>query len=269
MESLRIGRIGFANCTPIFRALEEDGEAGGLSFVRGVPTELNKKLREGEIDISPSSSFEYLANQELYGFLPDLSISSIGEVASVLLFSKVPLGSLGGAKVALTPASATSVALLKVILEGMKGIRPEYVPVSEGGEALLLIGDEALRAAKAGAYPFVYDLGKLWLDLTGDPFVFALWIARRDRYLEKPEAFRKLYRRLIAARQRAYRSFARYASDAEEAKWLGVEELVDYWQTISYDLTAWHLRGLENFAREAEKLGLIKKLLPLRPLDVA
>jgi chorismate dehydratase len=269
MESLRIGRIGFANCTPIFRALEEDKSAGGLSFIKGVPTELNKMLREGLIDISPSSSFEYLDNQELYGFLPDLSISSIGEVASVLLFSKVPLEKLDGARVALTPASATSVALLKVMLEGMMDIKPEYTGMDGETEAVLLIGDEALRVAKEGKWPLVYDLGKLWFDQTSTPFVFALWIARRDRFEEKPEAFVKLYRHLIAARQRAYRSFARYAADAEEAKWLGVEGLVDYWQTISYDLTAWHLRGLGIFAEEAKKLGLIEESLPLRPLGVA
>ena len=108
---LRVGRIGFANCTPLFLALEELGVAG-VEFVPGVPTELNSRLRNGEVALSPSSSVEYLQRPDLYGFLPDLSISAIGPVRSVLLFSRLPLTELDGCAVALSAASATSVISL-------------------------------------------------------------------------------------------------------------------------------------------------------------
>ena len=68
---LRVGRIDFANCTPLFRALTEDGEAP-VAYVPGLPTELNCKLRDGVVDLSPSSSVEYLHSPDCYGFLPDL-----------------------------------------------------------------------------------------------------------------------------------------------------------------------------------------------------
>ncbi|PLX43275.1 MAG: futalosine synthase [Deltaproteobacteria bacterium] len=269
MSGLKVGRIGFANCTPIFRALEEGNSLGEATFVGGVPTELNTLLRKGAIDISPSSSVEFLKHPELYGFLPDLSISAIGEVASVLLFSHRPIGELDGGRVALTPASATSVILLKVILEGFKGISPKYTEeLVDDPDALLLIGDQALKASLEGGWEYVYDLGELWFEETGQPFVFALWITRRDRFEADPARFRELYHLLIAARQRAYRSYERYALDSPESKWLGSEGLAEYWKTISYDLTTWHLAGLARFAREAAGLGLIGEgVMPL-PLDV-
>ncbi len=268
MESLRIGRIEYANSTPIFKALGESGRMGGFEIVKGVPTELSRLLFDGKIDISPTSSFEYLKNPDDYGFLPDLSISSIGEVKSVLLFSSRPLEELSGAKIHLSPDSASSVAVLRIILERMKGLAPLYVEEESGADAALLIGDRALRVAREGGWPFVYDLGALWLELTGNPFVFALWIARRDVFERKREAFSALYRLLVAARQRAYRSFAKYAACESSALGMGEEELISYWQTLSYDLTAWHLCGLGLFAAQAHSLGLIGKAPDLKPLKV-
>ena len=266
---LRVGRIDFANCTPLFRALEEGGPAREVTFVPGLPTELNRKLRSGAIDVSPSSSVEYLENPGLYGFLPDLSISSIGPVGSVLLFSRRPLHELDGRTVALSPASATSVLLLRVLLERFHGLRPRYgAAPGDGEDAALWIGDHALRLAGENRWPFVYDLGRLWFEHTGTPFVFALWICRRDAYEADPAAVRELYRRLVLARHRAYRSYAAYARESPEAGWMGESALLDYWQTISYDLTAWHLEGLRRFCEEAAAAGLLKETPSLAPLPV-
>lgn len=265
---LRVGRIGFANCTPLFLALEEGGPRPGVEYVRGVPTELNEGLRAGSVHLSPSSSVEYLQRPDLYGFLPDLSISSIGPVESVVLFSRLPLEELDGRPVGLSPASATSVALLRVLLEGRLGVRPRYVAPEDGAEAVLWIGDRALREARQGAWPRAYDLGALWHEATGTPFVFALWICRRDAFAAAPGAVRAFYRDLVRARQRAYRSYPAYARRSPEAAWLGEEALLAYWQTISYDLTAWHLEGLRLFAAEAAALGLLGRVPPLVPLPV-
>ncbi|MBI5015408.1 MAG: menaquinone biosynthesis protein [Deltaproteobacteria bacterium] len=265
---LRVGRIGFANCTPLFLALEEGDGGGPVEYVSGIPTELNRMLREGRVDLSPSSSAEYLVHPGLYGFLPDLCISSIGPVASVLLFSRVPLEALGGRTVGLSPASATSVMLLRVILERRLGLSPRYGDPSGEADAILWIGDQALAEAGSGAWPRVYDLGSLWYEWTGTPFVFALWIARRDAFQRDSEGLRAFYRRLVEARQRAYRSYPAYARRAPEAEWLGEEALLAYWQTISYDLTAWHLQGLRRFAEEAHSLGLIPSVPPLEPLAI-
>lgn len=267
MKKLTVGRIGFANCTPLFMALEEGGPLEGISLVNGVPTELNARLDEGTLDVSPSSSVAYLRNPAELGFLPDLSISSIGEVRSVLLFSRVHLGRLGGENIELTPSSATSVVLLRVLLETFAGVEPTY---GEGfpSAAKLLIGDAALAEAKKGGWEYCYDLGKLWLDATDTPFVFALWLVRRESLAGNPETVRAFYRKLVAARQLAYRNYPRYAKTAPEATWMGEEGLLEYWGTISYDLTAWHLKGLARFAREAHALGLISAVPDLKALEV-
>lgn len=265
---LRVGRIDFANCTPIFRALEEGGLAGGVTFVRGIPTELNRKLRTGTVDVSPSSSVEYLENPGLYSYLPDLSISSIGPVGSVLLFSRRPLDELGGRLVAVSPASATSVLLLRILLERFRGLRPTYGAPGGGEEAVLWIGDHALQLAAQQRWPFVYDLGSLWFEETGTPFVFALWICRREAFQSDPAAVRDLYRGLLLARHRAYRSYTTYARESPEARWLGETALLAYWQTISYDLTEWHRVGLRRFCEEASAAGLLRGNPPLEPLPV-
>ncbi|MDF1553100.1 MAG: menaquinone biosynthesis protein [Deferrisomatales bacterium] len=264
---LRVGHIGFANCTPLFLALEELGVTG-VEYVTGVPTDLNRRLRCGEVDLSPSSSIEYLQHPDLYGFLPDLSISSIGAVRSVLLFSRVPLTGLGGRRVALSAASGTSVQLLRVLLETHRGITPQYVQEAEGADAVLWIGDRALRQARDGGWPHVYDLGELWFETTGTPFVFALWICRRDAWQADPAGIRQFYRTLVRAQQLAYRSYPAFAARCAEAEWLGEGALLEYWQTISYDLTAWHLRGLRRFAEELVGLGVLGAVPDLAPLAV-
>jgi chorismate dehydratase len=225
-------------------------------------------LVEGTVDLSPSSSAALLRNPGQLGFLPDLSISSIGDVGSVLLFSKLPLARLGGANVGLSPASATSVLLLRILLESHAGVKPHYGKPSDDSDAVLWIGDRALRERREGRWPHVYDLGSLWLDATDTPFVFALWIARRESFERDPEGFRLFYRRLVAARQCAYRSYPRYAQTAPEAAWMGERDLLDYWGGISYDLTAWHMAGLRRYAEEAVKLGEIPAVPDLRPLHV-
>ena len=83
---LKIGQIDYANCTPLFHVLREQFPCSGYEFVAGVPAELNRLLLSGEIDVCPSSSIEYAYHPELYTILPQLSISSIGAVASVLLW---------------------------------------------------------------------------------------------------------------------------------------------------------------------------------------
>jgi len=264
---LRIGRIDFANVTPLFLALEHGGVAG-VEYVRGIPTELNRKLRTGAVDLSPSSSIEYLRHPNLYGFLPDLSISSIGPVESVILFSRHAIEELDGRTVALSPASATSVVLLRVLLESHLGLRPVYSESEEGAEAVLRIGDQALREARSGVWPRAYDLGTLWFEKTRTPFVFALWICRRDAFENRRSAVRDFYRSLVRARHLAYRSYPAYARQSREAEWMGVEELLSYWQTISYDLTAWHREGLRRFAEEARSLGEIEVVPPLAAIAV-
>src|SRR5947207_15168144 len=137
--------------------------------VSGVPTDLNRALLAGECDLAPISSIEYARHAERLRILPRLCVSSQGAVESIQLVSKTPLERVR--TVAVTPESATSVVLTKVLLP-----EAEHVPLGEEADATLLIGDAALKSAFEDPTPH-YDLGRLWRDRTGLPMVFAVWAA--------------------------------------------------------------------------------------------
>ncbi len=264
--NLALGHIAYINCAPFFHYLPQCGFTGRI--VRGVPSELNRLLSEGEIDVSPSSSFEYARNWRDYLLLPELSISSCGEVKSVLLFSDRPIENLEGADVALTGDSATSINLLQVIFREFYGLRkyrcqvptcPVEEVVASGGTALL-IGDRALREAQRGRANFVYDLGGLWLQHTGLPFVFALWILRREAALDKSEMVRALQRQLNCSRDMAFTSLAQLAAQTPECSWMGEAGLVDYWNCMSYELGFAHLEGLKIYFQLCVRHGLLEEM---------
>jgi len=262
--AIKIGEIEYANCTPIFTALKKEFDCGNYSFVREVPSTLNAMLSRGEVDISPSSSIEYGKSFAKYLLMPDISISSIGPVKSVFLFSRTPVENLHKKAISLTTESDTSVNLLKIILAKKYGLHNEFqrtsLPLKEALEfhdGMLLIGDAALKASLTEHPFYVYDLGQEWYEFTGFPFVFALWIVRRDAVAEKYTDMLALKDNLLSAKNLAYRSYESIALDSREREWMSLSRLVDYWNTISYDLTAAHIKGLETFYRYAFEMGLI------------
>lgn len=251
--SLIVGHIKYINCAPFFHYLPECGFDG--TIVDGVPAHLNHLLATGGVDVSPSSSFEYARNWREYLLLPDLSISACGPVRSVLLFSGRPIETLGGSDIALTGDSATSVNLLKIILGEFYDLRdcryavpegPIEAVIAEGGSALL-IGDRALRAAQQKAAPYIYDLAELWLQHTGLPFVFALWILRRQASREKAEDVSTLHEQLKCSREWAFASLETLAKATPEREWMGEVGLIDYWNCMSYALDEVHLEGLRFY----------------------
>src|SRR5512135_2097525 len=111
--------------------LDKEADCSRYEFVEGVPSFLNKEIREGRIDVSPSSSIEYLRNADRYDLIEGHSISSIGPVGSVFLFSRRPIEELAGATVATSSQSETSVALLRIILKKFLGVECAFTPTSD------------------------------------------------------------------------------------------------------------------------------------------
>ena len=126
-------------------------------------------LLDGEIDIAPIPSIEYARNADRLRILPRLCVSSEGAVDSIQLVTRLPFGQVRS--VAVTPESATSVVLVRILLP-----KAEIVPLGMEADAKLLIGDAALRSAFEDPTPH-FDLGRLWLERTGLPMVFAVWAA--------------------------------------------------------------------------------------------
>ncbi|RME67407.1 MAG: hypothetical protein D6778_03320, partial [Nitrospirae bacterium] len=149
-QGLRIGKIPYLNLFPIFYYLENH-LSEDIDFIEGPPTEVNTLLREGSIDVSPSSSVVYLLNKDEIEFIPGHSISSLGPVMSILFVTKRPLREINST-VALSPYSETSNLLLKVILNRFYNLRPCYTTPRtqdlsslETSEGALFIGDDALK----------------------------------------------------------------------------------------------------------------------------
>src|SRR5438067_12982568 len=124
---IRLGRLAYAHMAPVFFRVGIEYEE-----ITGVPTELNRRLIAGELDTAPISSIEYARHADTLRLLPRLCVSSEGAVDSIQLVSKLPLDSIR--TVAVTPESATSVVLTKVLLPDA-----EHVPLGEDAEAKLLI----------------------------------------------------------------------------------------------------------------------------------
>ncbi len=184
----------------------------------------------------------------------------------MLLFAPGPISSLAGQEIAITGESATSINLLKILLLEFCGIDnftfavPD-VPVEEciySGQPALLIGDRALAAAVNCPEHFqTIDLGALWYHFTGMPFVFALWILRKETVEKYPEMIRDLAEKLKASRKKAFENLAEMASQLSDEKAFPEKRLEDYWQGMSYDLTDGHIEGLKLFFFLCHKYDLL------------
>ncbi len=281
-KKLVVGRISYANVFPIFYVLDHEFDCSEYTFVEGVPSRLNRMLREGEVDISPSSSIEYLRNPGRYRIISNHSISSSGPVGSILLFSHKPVEELEGAVVFASSQSETSIALLKIVLRRFYGlsVTVESVPdpmQSGTGGAAFFIGDDALRQqgiwnkqqaigksrqkvlkqqeaiSERAGYPFVYDLGEIWYRQTGLPFVFALWIVRND-IPDKKGLLDKFTRDIDRAKETALRKLPEIARYAPIRSFMTEEEILMYWKKLDYELSAEHRKGLALFDQYRKEL---------------
>ncbi len=271
---LRVGKIPFLNLLPIFRALETRFPTEHVRFVSGHPSELNRRLRSGKLDIAPSSSIEYGKFPERYLLCPDISISSRSKVMSVLLFSHRPVGDLPGDPIAVTSGSDTSIVLLEILLREFLRKPNRLVRTSlSASEALirhpayLAIGDEAIRASLKGVAQHVTDLGEWWHRETGTPFVFALWIVSRDSLRKRGTGLRRFARTLAEAKKAAREEIDRENGVPSGPEWIPRDFLSEYWRNLSYDLSQ-EIEGLERFFLLARKIGRIPEPPPLRFLDL-
>lgn len=256
---IRLGHIDYSNCIPV-HALLLDAPPRGIRLVRGVPAELNRALAAGEIDVAPCSSIEYARHADEYRILPGHVIGSNGPVGSILLESTVPPARLDGLSVAVPTASATSVVLLRVLLELRLRVRPQLVwfeqdtgddPLTRGAAAVLRIGDAALGRSVSAGRPAI-DLGVEWTAWTGLPFAFAVWQVRRDA----DEAGIQQLIHLLDQSRDYFTTHARELA-ARHAPTFGMsaDALMSYWAALSFDLDEPMTRGLLHFYRLAAELG--------------
>lgn len=238
---MRIGRPTFTNCDPLYFAFEQ-----GLltfpeaTFVSGTPTALNQKMAAGELDAGPISSIEYARHPGKYYLLPFPCLAATGEVKSITLFSKHPYDQLDGKRLAVTASSATSTALLHILLDYYLGQTVTLVPTPPNlpemlaqYDGALLIGDEALTAPK-NAVPYIYDLGKWWQEYTHAPMVYAVWVVRQAFAKQSPKQVERLSETFQQAHHIAQEEKDALLQSSAQKTRLSPEVLRPYFETIDY-----------------------------------
>lgn len=253
-DRLRIGAVPYLNAKPLIAWFESPECDVDAELVYAVPSALAGMLREGGLDVAMVSSFEMLRAPGLR-IVPDVSIGADGAVKSVRLFSREPYDRIR--TVAMDTSSLTSVALARVVLAELYGVRPECKPhapvldaMLEACDAALLIGDLRLFETPAR---FVLDLGAAWKELTGLPFVYAGWLAPVDG------RGGELDRALLRARQWGEARLDELSVIWAERMALPLDAVRDYFHHVMrYDLDAAGLQGLGEFRRRCAANGLLQ-----------
>jgi len=195
--------------------------------------------------------------------VPDVAVASKFRVRSVILASKVPIET--ARRVALDSSSRTSQALVRILFERRYKARPEFIqrapnPVTacanmfEDCDAALVIGDPAMRLeADHDAHLKVYDLATEWRDLTGLPFVFAVWAVREGARID-PEVFLQAKEEGLARREQI-------AEEYQPVLRLPKHELLDYLvNNVNYDLDEENKAGMAKYFEFARELRQAKAL---------
>ena len=256
---MRVGRIPYVNCYPVYGAVDRGVVTLEATLVDGTPSELNARIARGELDVSVVSAVEYARASNRYVLLPDLAVSCDGPVRSVMLFSRHRAEHLGGRQVLVSRSSMTSVALLELLFENVWRCAPRFVPGDaeisdvrefdrEEHDARLVIGDAALLlgagTSEAPRYPHVYDLGAMWKEWTGLPFVFAVWVALRSTPVKAALA---VHAALIESRDWGLSHLHELARQASANTGVAEARCVEYLTGLDYGLSYPHLAGLTTF----------------------
>ena len=268
-NSISIGLINFTNCLPINYTMEK-WALDDIILSWGHPVLINQLMKEGQVQVAPISAFEYLMNKDDYILIKEACITSDAECGSVILFSNHKLEDLEGKTIALPHDSATSINMLKIILnekgiplENINFIQHQYeTPLKEAlgkeFDAVLYIGDNALVSRIKHKDKFYqYDLGKLWKDLTGLPPVFGAWVAKADWAATHKDDFDRLkflINEAVEAGLGIY--FNEVTQKAASELDLNADFIKDYLTAkIKYNFTPEHEKSLNLFKELYNKLN--------------
>ena len=257
---VRLGAVSYLNTKPLVHGLEERPELFSVRF--DVPAQCAALLHEGRVDLGLIPAIEYLRGD--YRIVPGVAIGSNGSIASVAVFSTVPVERIK--TLALDISSRTSVALTRILCVRHWGIAPKLTPGEPNlqamlarADAALIIGDPALQIDPAASGVLKIDLGSEWRALTGLPFVYAMWSGREGVAAASHVA------ELNAARDRGVAAVAAIAAAASGGDQQRERLLLQYLgDNLKYGLGDAELAGLRRFYELAAEQGLVPGLRDLR-----
>jgi chorismate dehydratase len=258
MARIRIGAVSFLNTRPLVHGLPALGPDHQLSF--DTPANLAEKLRAGEIDVGLVPIVEHLRGLG-DSFVPGIGIASDGPVRTVKLYSRVAPENLRD--VAVDGRSRTSVAMLRILLAERHGVvpdfyshRPDLAEMLSTHDGALLIGDAAFPDGPA---PHVLDLGAAWKDLTGLPFVYAVWVLNQG--VDRERAGELLHASLASG----LAHLDEIAVQAAGTQELDAPDILAYLRgNLHFVLGGRDLQGIETFQRYCQRYNLISASAPAR-----
>jgi chorismate dehydratase len=190
-RKIRVGAVSYLNTKPLIYGFEHGMMQDEVDLKIDFPSKIASMLLADEIDVG-LVPVAVIPEMKEHHIISDYCISCDGEVASVCLFSEVPLDKVE--KILLDYQSKTSVELLKILVKQFWKINPvleeatgEYQSKIFGTTAALVIGDRALEQRKIS--PYIFDLGLEWKKFTGLPFVFAAWVSNKELSTAFMDAF--------------------------------------------------------------------------------
>jgi chorismate dehydratase len=265
-KRIRIGRINFTNVWPIYYYFPGLVPQEEVEIIHQVPTGLNQAMAAGEIDMGPISSFAYGENFENYILYPDLSVSAHGKVNSILLFHEKPLSEIAHGRISLPSTSASSVNLLKIIMEKFYGGKPSYSyaaplldAMMDNHDAALLIGDDAIRESWRNTKYRITDLGQEWANWTGQWMSFAVWAIRQATVDKQPKLVKKVFDAFVQSKHMAHRNPEEMIQEAQST--IGGSK--DYWRhyfsNLCYDFGTEQWKGLQLYYQYCWELGFLPK----------
>ncbi|HEY6975381.1 MAG TPA: menaquinone biosynthesis protein [Chitinophagaceae bacterium] len=242
MKKIKVGAVSYLNTKPLLYGIKHSNELmHQIELIEEYPSKIANMLIDGAIDVGlvPVSIIPQLKEWHI---VADYCIGANGDVASVCLFSEVPVEKIE--KVLLDYQSWTSVHLCKILLKHFWKISPvlentkeNYIKDIRGTTAGIVIGDRALAQRKIS--PYIYDLGGAWKAMTGKPFVFAAWVANK----QLPNDFIKQFNDANA-------TGLEHIDEVIAANSNGVYDLnIYYKKNISYELTKEKLEGMNKFIK--------------------
>lgn len=250
---LRFGVLSYANCLPVTMALET-GRVGDPRLVlsHGSPAQLNAMMAAGELDVSLVSTAEFLDRRPLYQRLPDFSLWCDGWVESVTLYSPHSRQRLSEMSpvFAVTPESATSVALLQILVPNATIVSYQNLEQAESGhkdgtfQGVLFIGDQALCPPDWAREMIAHDLGEWWKERTGLPMTYAVWVARADLDAERVQLATDL---LSASREWGQKLEPELLAEGRRRCGVDEERLGRYFRRLQYRTTARSAEGMVEF----------------------
>ena len=267
---VKIGRISYINVAPIYYGLDMGLKPAWLKMVTAPPSVLNNMLANGDIDISPVSSVAYARHQKDWLLLPDLSIACSGDVMSVILVSRHPFDKLNNKKVILIDESATTVELLKLLFI-IKKIKPIFgtgaiqhpCDIPKNADAALIIGDAALKEKWNDHYDYIYDMGNMWMELTGLPFVFAVWAVQKSFARKRPDPLSAIIDLFHISKKEGNQHLGQIVESASSKLGISLDMSEKYYDRLCCDLGPMQIKGLESFFSSLYKEKILSEKVTL------